>query len=171
MNIEKQKIVISILKTGFYEVDCVNALVYSIRKRGRTLLKAAQLSSKYRQIMLFKGRGTGIKAIVYLHELVYIAWHGFYDPSFDVCHEDNNNENNSIYNLMARTKAQNKANSPASYYPTELRLIRSPEIAKIRQLHSVGNSQASIAKQLELNRLSVRYIIKRIESGQPLRYE
>lgn len=160
-----------IFKTGFYEIDCINALVYANRKRGQVLLKTNPLPSKYRQIVLFKGRRTGVKVIVYLHELIYMAWHGMYDPSYDICHEDNNNENNGIYNLMARPKAHNKANSPASYYPIDLKLIRSPEIAQIRQLHAIGNSQASIARQLDLNRLSVRYIIKRIESDQPLKYE
>lgn len=98
MKIEKQQIILAILQTGYYEIDTEKALVYSIRKRGKSLLKTNVL-------------------------------------------------------------------------PTELKLIRSPEIASIRQLLSCGYSQASIAKQLSLERLSVRYIIKRIEAGLSLKYE
>ena len=65
----------------------------------------------------------------------------------------------------------NAANKERSYYPTQLKLIRAPEIASIRLLLDDGYSQASIAKLLRLERLSVRYIIKRIEAGLPLKYE
>lgn len=171
MNLKKQEIVMSILDTDIYEIDTVNALVYSIRKRGKSLLKANKLPSDYQQITIFKGRYTGIKATIYLHELIYISLHGIYDETMQIDHNDRNRLNNSGYNLMLRTPKDNIANSERGQYPTVLKLIRSPEIAKIRQLHSLGNSQQSIAKQLGLERLSVRYIIKRIEAGFPLKYE
>ena len=83
MNLEKQKIVISILETGIYDVDYDNGLVYANRKRGRVLLKANTLPSRYKQLTLFKGRNIGIKVIVYLHEMkIYMSRHGMYDPEF-----------------------------------------------------------------------------------------
>ncbi len=171
MKLSKQQKVLECLASGYYEVDTVNAKVYSIRKRGKTLLKTNLLPTEYRQITLFSGRGTGVKVIIYLHELVYIAKHGMYDETMQIDHADRNKSNNAGYNLILKTPAQNIANSERSYYPTELKLIRAPEIAQIRQLNSLGYSQASIAKQLGLERLSTRYIIKRIEAGLPLKYE
>jgi len=171
MNAEKQQIVLQILKTGQYEIDAVNGLIYSIRKRGKSLLKPGILPSEYCQLMLFLGRGTGVKVIVYVHELIYIAWHGAYDERLEIDHLDRIRRNNGIFNLIAKTPKQNKANSKEAVYPDELKLIRSKEISLIRSLHSQGNSQQRIAKQLGLNRLSVRYIIKRIDAGLPLKYE
>lgn len=171
MKTEKQQVVMSILKSGIYEIDAVNALVYANRKRGKVLLKCNLLPSGYQQITLFAGRRTGIKVILYLHVLVYLAWHGPYDENLEISHEDNNKLNCSIYNLAAKTTAMNYANSPDREYPMSLKLIRSGEIADIRRLHTFGYSQNRIAKELSLNRLSVRYTIKRIEAGLPLKYE
>lgn len=171
MNLEKQKIVMSILETNIYDVDYDNGLVYANRKRGRIQLKPNTLPSRYQQIVLFKGRNTGINVTCYLHEVIYMSRHGIFDPEFEIDHEDRDRTNNKGDNLIAKSCKHNIANSDRSYYPTELKLIRAPEIASIRQLLTQGYSQASIAKQLGLERLSVRYIIKRIEAGLPLKYE
>lgn len=171
MKIEKQQVVMSILRSGIYEIDAVNGLVYAHRKRGKVLLKCNMLPSEYQQITLFAGRGTGIKVILYLHQLVYLVWHGMYDPEMEVSHEDNNKLNCGIYNLALKTPSQNQLNSPRSFYTCKIRPIRSAEITQIRTLHAQGMSQNKIANTLDLNRLSVRYIIKRIEAGLTLKYE
>lgn len=171
MRTDKQQIVMSILRSGIYEIDAVNGLVYAHRKRGKVLLKCNMLPSEYQQLTLFAGRGTGIKVILYLHQLVYLVWYGMYDPEMEISHEDNNKLNCGIYNLALKTPSQNQLNSPRSFYTCKLRLIRSKEIEQIRALYSRGMSQSKVAKTLDLNRLSVRYIIKRIEAGLPLKYE
>ncbi len=171
MNLEKQKILISILETGIYEVDYENGLIYANRKRGKILLKTNLLPSRYQQLTLFKGRNTGVKINIYLHQVIYMSKHGMYDPDFEIDHEDRDRMNNKGCNLVAKSKQHNIQNSHRTYYPDKLKLIRAGEIASIRHLLSKGYSQASIAKQLGLERLSVRYIIKRIEAGLPLKYE
>lgn len=171
MRKQKQDIVLSILDTGIYKVDTEKAIVYAFRKRGVIELKTNLLPTGYRQITLFKGRGTGIKAIVYLHQLVYLAHYGFYPDGWEVDHIDRDKDNCAHWNLEVKTSKGNSQNKAKSKYPNTLKCIRSQDIKIIRRLHSEGISQASIARKLYLNRLSVRYIIKRIDAVFPLKYE
>lgn len=171
MNLDKQKIVMSILDTGIYEADVINGLVYAFRKRGKVLLKTNKLPTLYEQITLFKGRCTGVKVVCYIHQVIYLAKNGLFDPELEIDHDDRDITNNRGANLIAKTPKQNINNrNERSYYPV-VKTIRAAEIAKIKELLVFGNSHASIARQLGLERLSVRYTIKRIEAGLPLKYE
>lgn len=162
----------SILDTGIYEVDGVNALVYANRKRGKVLLKVNTLPTGYKQIVLFKGRNTGVKCILYLHQLVWLSVNDMYDETMTIDHIDGYKDNNGITNLRLLTQRDNSLNiQQPKTMCKEFNTIRQPEIKAIKLLMSLGYSQSTIAKELGLNRLSVRYTIKRIESGIPLKYE
>lgn len=59
----------------------------------------------------------------------------------------------------------------ALFGDNELRIIRSPEIAQIRELMGEGFNQAQIARILNLNDSSVRLIYNKIIDGQPLKFD
>jgi hypothetical protein len=161
MKIEKQQKLDRILKSGAYEIDFENGLIYSIRKRGKNLLIGGLLPTGYKQLLMYnKKRKQGDTGIFYYHQIIYFAKYGFYPEGMEIDHIDRDNTNNSITNLKLVSTKENAANKAKMIYPATLKLIRSDEIKSIRSLHAIGQSQQSIAKELNLNRLSVRYIIK-----------
>jgi hypothetical protein len=175
MKIDKQKAVLDILATGRYKV--IDNDVYAVRKSGLHRLVGTTLPSGYRQHILFNGvrYGNGIKVVVYQHILTYIATHGIYEEGLVIDHIDKDTTNNCIDNLRAIPQRYNI--NPAKTYTTRManeqgiKKIRGNEIKDIRELMEQGHSQASIARILDLNRLSVRYIYNNIKKGLPLKYE
>lgn len=172
MKASKQLIVKSILDTGLYSIDIENGLIYSIRKRGKSLLSPLTLPTGYQQLILFKGRGTGVKSVVYVHQIVYMAANGLYNETLTIDHIDGNKANNKLSNLRLLTQRDNGMHlqkPKTSFVITKT--IRSNEIKRIRELMALGLSQSKIAIELGLNRLAVRYIVKKIQSGKRLKYE
>jgi DNA invertase Pin-like site-specific DNA recombinase len=49
--------------------------------------------------------------------------------------------------------------------------IRHKEIEQIKELMKMDLSQSEIARRLKLNRLTVRFTMKNIQDGKPLRFE
>lgn len=169
MRQDKQELLNRILATGKYRVDTINGKLYSIKKSGVKLLKPGILPSKYQQHTMFANRKSGDKGIFYLHQIIYFAHHGFYDPCCVIDHIDRNKLNCRIDNLRLVTFQENIVIDRQSY--AKVRGIRGKEIADIRAKLADGLSQSRIAKDLNLNRLSVRYIVKQIEAGATLKYE
>lgn len=173
MKKEKQNKLAKILATGLYEVDVINGLVYANRKRGKVLLKTHKLPTGYEQITLFAGRGTGIKIVVYIHQVVYFAKYGSYEETYHIDHINGCKQHNGYLNLRCVTVRENTLNRQQErvYGYNNVRLIRSKEIEAIKGLMLLDYSQAKIAKELNLNRLSVRNIYNKIKQGVKLKYE
>lgn len=169
MKTHKQKQVMSILATGRYEDH--EGQIYSVRSK--RILSPTILPSGYKQVKIFNGkRGkNGISAVVYVHVLVYMINFGEYPDGYEIDHIDRNVNNNHISNLRAVDTKTNNSNRSNPVRGSNQKNIRHEEINLIRDLHSQGLNQSDIAKRLNLNRLSVRYIIKKIESGESLKYE
>lgn len=173
MKIEKQKIVMAALATGRYSYS--DGKVYVVKNGKKQQLKGGTLESGYIQVFVTNYRRgyDRAHAIVYIHILIYMMHHGIYGEDLEIDHEDRDNRNNHIENLAAKTSKENNANRKKwiGERDGKLKLIRSHEITSIRKLHGEGLSQSAIARELNLNRLSTRYIIKKIESGEALKYE
>ncbi len=170
MKTDKQMKVISILSSGRYtEID---GSIYSVRNGVMKKMKCNILPTGYIQLKIYNGkRGKlGLCAVVYAHHLVWLINNGSYDETLEIDHIDRNKRNNSITNLRTVSKKENLTNRPTRK-KSNFKTIRSEEIEQIKTLHCLGSSQSAIAKELNLNRLSVRYIIKKIESGSKLKYE
>ena len=172
MKKQKQKAVLDILATGRYKV--VGDEVLSFRCGEWRRLSPNKLPSGYEQLQIFNGkRGLdGFKVIVYKHILIYLAAKGEYPEGWQIDHVDRDNQNNYPDNLVAKDPLGNVMNSRRDRHPNRIEgTVRGPEIASIRELHSAGHSQAAIARSLGLNRLTVRYAVKKIERGEPFKYE
>lgn len=172
MKKEKQQRVLDILATGRYKVE--NGDVYSMRCKEWRKLSPTQLPSGYQQLQIFNGkRGLdGFKVIVYKHIMMYLANKGMYPEGWQIDHLDRDNRNDQPDNLVAKTPLDNVMNSKRDRHPNRIEgTIRGPEITAIRELHAAGHNQSVIARSLNLNRLSVRYAIKKIERGEEFKYE
>jgi hypothetical protein len=137
-------------------------------------MKLHLLPTGYKQITLsrFSRKGDGFIVRLYIHQLVYLLYNGTYNPDYQIDHVDNDLNNNDFSNLRAVTRKINLDNRPRRKANKQgIKTIRSSEIKEIRALYNQGLTQYAIAKLLDLNRLSVRYIVKRIEQGLPLKYE
>lgn len=176
MKIDKQKEVLEILNNGKYKVCLNTGLLFSYRAAKKQFIEVKPniLPSGYKQYTLFLGRYKKKKQIVYGHQLVWLAYDGLYDPSKQLNHIDFNKGNNSLINLELITPQANVIHSvPYRVYSKQgFKTIRANEIKEIKDLLNSGiKNQSEIARRLNLNRLSVRYIIKRIEKNKPLKYQ
>lgn len=179
MKKEKQLILKEILESGQYVVNLENGLIYD-KKMKR--LNPRKLPSGYLQIAIFNGKRNRQKGedkarngIYYVHQIVFFAANGFYDESLTINHKDRDKSNNSLSNLeLATMKEQHAHMAATSTTRTRVnpsRLIRGEEIREIRRLVKEGFNQSQIAKELDLNRLTVRVIVKKIENNLPLTHE
>ncbi len=168
---DKQVKVLSILDTGRYKE--VDGLIYSFKKGVWKELRPNKLPTGYYQVSIFNGirNGKGLKAVVYVHQLVYLIHNGLYPNKYEIDHIDRNRTNNNISNLRAVNTAMNAANKESKRESFTIKTIRSEEIKQIKELVDLGMNQSAIARQLGLNRLSVRYTINKINAGLNLKYE
>ena len=150
-------------------------MTYNKSKEQWNALKYNTLPSGYSQYTIFNSKrsGNNIKLMIYRHILIYLSNNGVYMEGWHIDHVDRNKENNLPINLIAKPPIDNVANSnrATGRRVNGLRVIRHAEIQQIKGLLAAGLSQSAIARQLDLNRLSVRYTIKRIQSGLPLKHD
>lgn len=176
MKLEKQHKVLEILKNGRYSVclETGQILSYRVAKKEWKEIKPNILPSGYKQYIIFLGRFKKEKQIVYGHQLVWLAANGLYDETKQLNHIDFNKGNNALSNLELVTPQANVIHSvPNRVYSKQgFRTIRSKDIANIKELFASGvTGQSEIGRRLNLHRLSVRYILKQIEKGEPLKYQ
>ncbi len=171
MKKEKQIIVNDIISTGRYKE--VNGEIYSFRKNNWMKLKPNKLNTGYHQLKIFNGkRGyNGLSAVVYVHQLVYMLNFGIYQDGFEIDHINRNRLDNKINNLRAVDTKSNNKNRDNPVRNEKLKPIRSNEIKLIRLMLDQNFSHTYIANELNLNRLSVRYIANKIKNNQSLKYE
>lgn len=177
MKKEKQLDVIKCIDSGKYKIEDGNIL--SKKSDGWHVLKVHTQKSGYKQFDIFNGkRGTdGIKVRVYVHVFIFIYCNGIYEEGLLIDHIDGNVGNNRIDNLRTVSKADNingdkfaKTRRDTNQFKP-VNPIRGYEIAEIRRLMALGHTQQGIAKNLGLNRLSVRYTYNNIKAGKTLKYE
>lgn len=169
MKKQNQLRVLENLKSGKYKV--VNDKIFVLAKKGYKEMKGTTFPSGYKQFFFSPGN-PDLKVAAYCHQIVYLAYFGEYDETLVIDHLDRNNRNNMPLNLEPKTHKQNVENSTKrKRNKNGVRSIRNKEIKEIRRLHAEGRSQSYIARELDLNRLSVRYTIKNIEKGVALKYE
>ncbi len=169
MRKEKQLKVLTYLQREDIHVDPQGNLWYEVKTQKLCRMRTpGLLPTGYSQYMLKTPEGEIV--MVYKHVLAYLAKvRKVYSGQID--HIDRDKANDCFDNLRAVTPKQNVENSDKNVQHREPRLIRKNQIVAIRTLMQAGHSQASIARTLDLNRLSVRYVMKRIESGEELKYE
>jgi len=172
MKKSKQEDLMKILATGRYSYEDGNIL--SHKPSGVKVLRGGMLPAGYKQYTLFDGKryGRGTKVLVYAHILVYMMHHGEYPVGLEIDHIDRDVSNNRIENLRAVPTYINHLNRSErdSTYKKQ-RSIRHKEIKAIRSLMKDGLSQYAIARKLNLGISATRYIIKKIEAGESLKYE
>jgi hypothetical protein len=171
MKLDKQNKVLAIISTGRYKE--ISGDVYSLRSSGWHKMSPLVHVPGYMQVHLYNGRRgvNGINVIVYVHQFVYMLNNGGYPPDFNIDHIDRNPLNNDISNLRVISSKDNNNNRKESVRPIKVNTIRANEINAIRELMASNLSQSAIAKELNLNRLSVRYIMKKIENNEPMKYD
>lgn len=171
MKKEKQRLVLAILATCRYKVE--DGKILSFRKGEWSELKYGNVSNGYQQVSLFNGRRVkgAMSVVVLRHIVVYLAANGEYAEGMMIIHKDKNPTNFHPDNLQAVSVEEKKLRQVEKNPNESHLLIRTEEIASIRKLHGEGKTHSSIARELGLLRTSVRYIIKKIEQGLPLKYE
>lgn len=173
MKKDKQLKLLQILKTDRYKVLEDNIL-RKVQSTGEYVqLKGVVLPTGYEQLRLYNGkRGDGgINVIVYKHVIIYLFHNGIYDDGMEIDHIDRNNKNNNINNLRCIVPQQTKVGEGGGN-AGEIRTIRGGEIAAIRERLFAGETNMSrLARTLNLNRISVMYVVGKIKKGLPLKYE
>jgi hypothetical protein len=175
MTKDKQQRVLQCFAGGKYRVNGAEGRIESYRKAADQWLPLAGhlMPNGYRQLDMSLGRGKGPGIMVYEHIAVWLGLNGEYEEGRQVDHINRCPSDNRADNLRIVTPAQNLENRAPRKRTArgDSRVIRGEEIAQIRQLHADGHSQSAIGRALDLHRLSVRYVIKRIENGEELKYE
>lgn len=177
MRDDKQDLVLEILGNGKYRVDVASGIVYSFR-RGRgewVVLVPNKPKSGYLQYRLHLGRGKGKMVLVYGHVLVWMVVHGKYKPGMEVNHKDLDKRNNRIGNLELLSSSDNSKHALKNcIYGGEgvVRPIRKAQIDDIKFYLKGGLTNISeIARRIGCSRLATSYTIKKIQAGEPLKYE
>lgn len=171
MKKEKQIIILEVVAHR-YTIDAVDGRIFcSARAVGHTRetndphrVWGSKLKSGYLQIRLYPG-GDQTAIQVYWHDLAWLMIHGKYDESKRVAFKDGNKENRVPGNLeLVDRKKKDKSE--------EIRTIRGHEIDSIRFMVKGGEKNvAKIARDLNLNRCSVRRVIHKINAGEKLEFE
>lgn len=175
MKREKQELLFKVLGNGKYVVDSEKGVLMSYRKAKGcfVVVKPNVLPTGYKQHVMYLGRGMGERVVVYLHVLVWISVYGVYEEGMVVEFIDGDVGNCSIDNLRLCSSVESVSSSlvnrPDVY--GKVKTIRSNEIFYIREMMDKGFSQSRIARELGLNRLSVRYVYNKIKNGEALKYE
>lgn len=171
MKLLKQQQTIECLASGYYQI--VNGQVYCKIKGSFKIMKPNILPSGYYQLVISNHRrgDKNISVRVYTHVLIYIATNGLYPVGWEIDHIDRDKNNTMPENLRAVPTMINAINKDSMDNGGCLRPIRGFEIDNIRTLLKAGRNQSEIARELNLNRLSVRYTIKNIEAGKKLKYD
>lgn len=163
----KQEELLALLSTNKYKI--ISECLYYLSKNGWRKKVGIRLSSGYTQYQVTMN---GERICFYKHIIVYLANYGAYPENYTIDHEDRNNLNDDPLNLKAKTHSDNVLNSPHSRKSAvSIKRIRQKEIVEIRELLLLELSQSEIAKRLNLNRLSVRYVVNKINNGEVLKYE
>jgi len=172
MKHNKQKKALECFDSGRYRV--IQGRLHTFRKAKNVWSPVALtvLPSGYRQVQLFnfKRGDKGIKVVCYHHIAVYLLTNGLYKEGLEIGHKDNNNQNDMPDNLHAITHHKNIMDSKRNGGGSPGK-IRGNEIQSIKKCIERGMSQAATARLLGLNRLSVRYTIKKIQAGEQLKFE
>jgi hypothetical protein len=162
MKSAKQLKVLDMLFSDRYKV--INDSIYRMSKGKWLVMKPSTLPTGYQQYTLSINKNS---VVVYRHIAVYLAdKHLPYPEGYAIDHIDRDKSNNSPENLRAVPHWINASNSIGRRPVKDLRVIRGKE----KILHALGKSQSAIARELDLNRLSVRYTIKKLESGATMKY-
>lgn len=167
----KQLQALELLKHPKYKV--IGGDLYSIKRGEWRVMSGTSLPTGYVQYSLCNHRRGAhhISIRVYKHIAIYLATNGVYKEGYEIDHIDRDKSNTHPDNLRAVPRQVNIENRGERVGSTCDRPIRGKEIDDIRRLLAEGLNQSQIARNLNLNRLSVRYTIKNIEEGKPLKYE
>lgn len=171
MKVEKQQLLIYILSKGKYRVVPDLGILQSFRGNGQwEEIKPAVQPTGQKQVAI-SHEGTSIR--VYLHVLVWISQNGTYKEGKVVHHKDTNMGNCAISNLELTTHKKNIKYSlvnRAKKRENDNRM-RGEVIVQIRAKVAEGKNHSEIARDLNLKRLGVRYVVKKIQEGKTLRGE
>lgn len=171
MKVEKQQLLIYILSKGKYRVVPDEGILQSFRRNGEWKeVKPAIQPTGQKQVTL-SHEGTSVR--VYLHILVWISQKGTYKEGKVVHHRDTDMGNCRISNLECTTHKKNIKYSlvnRAKKRENDNRM-RGDVITQIRAKVADGKNHSEIARELNLKRLGVRYVVKQIEQGKTLRGE
>ena len=169
MTPDKQALVLQILSNGKYMVNVEDGGIYSRRNGKFELLAPTILKTGFLQYHLFLGRGKSESIRIYGHCLVWLSVHGRFSPKDKITHISGCRTDNGINNLIKKEWFQGvpKVETAAGIKP-----IREEEINKIKYLVEMGEvNHSEIARQLGLNRSSVRRTVIKIQKGEQLKYE
>lgn len=171
MKVDKQNMVIWVLSKGRYRVNPELGILESFRSTGEWKeVKPGVQKTGQKQHVLYHNT-TSVK--VYLHILVWISQNGPYKEGKVVHHKDTNMGNCALINLELVTHKKNIKYSLVNRAKTRENdnRIRGEVITKIREKMAEGKNHSVIARELNLKRLGVRYVVKQIEAGKTLKFE
>lgn len=177
MKKEKQELALVIMGNGKYRMNMESGRLESYYKALGVweVVKGNLLPSVYRQHIIYLGRGTKARCVVYEHHLMWLVCCGAFKEGLVIHHKDTDRSNNRLSNLDVVSQCKNVEHARRERERVKSgisRLIRETEIASIKfYLRAGEKNQSKIARELNLNRLSVRYTIKKIEAGAALKYE
>lgn len=170
MKLKKQLDTLKCLESGCYRV--IDGDVYTKTGGGWRIMSPHTLPSGYMQMIISNHRRgvENVRVVIYKHILCYMAENGAYPVGWEIDHIDRDKKNTMPDNLRAVPPVVNCENKDAREFG-EMRPIRGLEIDNIRTLWKGGCSQSDIARQLNLNRLSVRRVMKIMEAGGELKFD
>jgi hypothetical protein len=164
----RQKTALRLMNIERYKVDVEAGMVYSYRKgKDAWLPIGRKINYDYWQVV-FSEKGKDY--IFGLHSIIYLAHYGLYDPDMVIKHKDGDLGNNKYWNLEAVSFEQTLNYSYTK--GTDLSKVREKEITIIRKALDSGETNISRIAEKVLRPIStVRYAVKKIQSGEKLKFE
>lgn len=147
---------------GYYEISnmgrvrSLDRISYGRSLTGR-LLRPGRTSGGHRSVGLSRD---GVATQYYVHQLVAAAYIGPRPVGYDICHNDNDPDNNRVQNLRYDTRAGNFADKIANgtANPTGYRNLKPDEVRLIRAGLAAGKKCNRLARDYGLTPASVSNI-------------
>lgn len=163
MELAKQHIVLSLIRSGRYELNHETGEIISNIGHEPRVLKPIKHYTGYLQYGL--DIGFKQKIMVYGQGFSYLAkWLSTYDPKFVIDHKDGNKSNNLPSNLRCITEKENN-NAPGNKRGSKIRRVRLPRGTKLQIIEeaAAGVSFVKLAERYGTTRQTVSKICSEVK--------
>lgn len=161
MDINKQHIVLNLIRSGRYRVDFETGDVYSNVGLSERIMKPLRHYSGYLQYCL--DIGFNHRIMVYGQGISFLAMYlETYDPKFVIDHKNGNKSDNRPENLRCITHAENLKDNGGHTKGKRIKRVRIPVDQRhaIREGAKLGISHVKLAEQYHTTRQTIARIVE-----------
>jgi len=173
-SLERQRKILSFLTNEIkYKVEPASGMIYSWRSLKNEWVEMRLQTAgqrKYKQVLLWSGRGNKESIHAYLHVCVWLVANGTYDENAGIRFRDGDVTNCKISNLILSTDPDSKA--PQCKPRDFVKKVRHKEYCQIVKLlkDEPGISAKEISDRIRCTYQSVKYAVRAIKNGVDLKY-